>query len=325
MSQLTDPVASERWLECLEADYLRTFVRDGGSAVKFGVAHSEEVRRGVAAKLCERSHAQGYLPIAIDASRTKVQNIEQIFFAVASQTPWGDLAIQVVRKLANNEGLRWPEDEGEGLLRAIARVNDRDESSLRQDLVRSIDKKVYKGSGMTRHFRVAMTWMCKAVLSGEDERARIFEALKAWLTGAKFSGSAVKSYGLHTRVDRANARLFLESLCVWLRIAGRAGLVVVVDIDRFGQARNPRDGALYYSRAAVFEAYESLRRFVDSIDRFDGLLFAVLTEDWFVRELEKPRQDRSVFAYYALRDRIWPDVRDRRLGNPTGALVPLGI
>src|SRR5207253_526950 len=83
-----------------------------------------------------------------------------------------------------------------------------------------------------------------------------------WLHGDKVPAAQLRSVLLYTRIARHNARPMLMSLTRWVRRAGRAGIVLVLDLERVAVTRRPpieeRDG-FYYSKAAALDAYESLR------------------------------------------------------------------
>jgi hypothetical protein len=118
------------------------------------------------------------------------------------------------------------------------------------------------------------------------------------------------------KVHRTTARYFFESMTHWLRFAGYAGVVIVLDVRRVMVARNPRDGSQYYTKAAVLDTYEVLRQFIDAIDRLDGCFITVILERSFFEDL-----GRGIGAYEALKFRIFDEIRDRSLVNPMASLA----
>jgi hypothetical protein len=145
-------------------------------------------------------------------------------------------------------------------------------------------------------------------------------AIQDWLMGHNRAVSAVKLYNISSSINRANARYFFESLLRWVRLAGLPGLIIVVDIQRLAVPRNPRDGAVFYSKAAVLDAYELLREFVDSTDRLEGCFIAVTTGAEF---LDDDPYGRGMGAYEALKFRVFDEIRDRELVNPMASLIRL--
>jgi hypothetical protein len=104
----------------------------------------------------------------------------------------------------------------------------------------------------------------------------------------------------------------------WLRFAGYSGLVVTLDIARMTVPKNPRDGLLFYTKAQLLDAYEVLRQFIDATDRMKSLLLVVAPAEEF---LDLDTNGRGLFAYSALRYRVFDEIHDQRLVNPMAALV----
>ena len=111
----------------------------------------------------------------------------------------------------------------------------------------------------------------------------------------------------------------LRSLCRWLRLCGRRGLCVTLDVRQLGKTGRAIETGLRYSPAAVLDAFEVLRQLIDDIEHFAGLLLVVLADEALIGDDPK----RSVDAYQALKMRIWDDVRPEGRDNPLAPLVRL--
>ncbi len=247
--------------------------------------------------------------------------VDAIFFAVARQIDWDHLAGSVVRRLLERHGFLAP-PEGERLeYGVIADLNQYDESELRRDVRLMLTSQVLRDYAMAQEFRIAMLRLCQAQLEGAEEQAAEARAIKEWLRGELRTITALKPALIFQRIARHNARDMLVSLAHWLRLAGRQGLVLTLDIDRYLTDRWPanRDGSsLYHTTTAVLDAYEVLRQFVDATDEMEGCLIAVISPPAF---LEDPK--RGLHRYDPLKLRIWDEVRDRHRANPMASLVRL--
>jgi hypothetical protein len=316
---MTAPLRIPDWISCIETDYLRTFVSEGGASVKFAVALDTDAAQEAAATLASAAAAANYLVATVDAKHTKVHLVEHLFFAVAQQVPWEQLAMSVVKTLAAEKGYRWPNMASDSWYEALAKENGTDQGIVQNEIRQALTKSVYRNASLAKDFRVAMLQMCQAILGGSDEGKTTVGRLTDWLTGRNRAVSAVKPYQIFGGINRANARHLLESLCRWTRTAGYAGLAVLLDVRRLGVQRNPGDDHLFYSKAALLDAYEVLRQFIDGIDQLDGVLIAVFPAASFL-DLDSPR---GMGIYSALKTRVYDDVKDRRYPNPTGALVRL--
>ena len=222
--------------------------------------------------------------------------------------------------LARQDGYVVPESLDGGYVNAIARANDLDENFLRNGLRTLVSRSVFMRRTLAKDFRIAMSQLCLARLAGGTDGDTTKEAITDWLTGRTRTVGAVRPYNIFTRVNRTNARFFLESLLDWIRYAGYSGLVVLLDISRVTIGRNPRDGLVHYTKAGRLDAYELLRQFVDATDRLRGLLLVVVPAQEF---LDDSPVGYGIGEYQALYFRVFDEIRDRELVNPMATLVRL--
>jgi len=317
---MTPSIQTREWLQFMQREYLGSFVKDGGSAVKFAVPLQEGVRPVLADGIARYAEANGYLVAPVSADVTKAHMLEHIFFRIAAQVPWQALCRRVIEKLAVEQGYAAPADGDGPLYVRIADKNRIEANVVRMDLRRRLGKQVFKDTKLAKDFRVAMMHLCEAELSGGDDGVKTTQDLVDWLTGRNKAIAVVKPYQIFSRITRTNARYLLESLLRWVRFAGCSGTLVVLDIARLTLARNPRDEKLYYTRAAVLDAYEVLRQFIDGTDRLEGCFIVVVPDTAF---LDEDVLSRGFAAYLALRNRVTDEIRDRRLVNPLASLVRL--
>ena len=310
-----------QWVRSVDEHYLSEYVRGGGSAVKFAVCYPGIDRVGGIEALVSAARSQGYLTARADAAVTKVHLIEQFLAAVSDQMPWQKLTDQVLSDFARANHWDVPEElTDEAFVAQIDRLNGLGEQQISLELQRRIGNDVLADRSLAKDFRVAMTWMLRARLTGGDESKVITNQVTEWLGGRVRAISEMRRYQIYTKVNRANARHLLGSLLEWVRRAGFPGLVVAIDGNRLLQSQRQVDGSVNYTKAALLDAYEVFRQFIDSTDEFDGLLLAVFVPETFL-DLE-PR-GRGLGRYSALLYRVYDEVRDRNLANPLTALTRL--
>ena len=96
-----------------------------------------------------------------------------------------------------------------------------------------------------------------------------------------------------------------------------------LDLTRLAEARRPplaeRTG-IYYSKAAVLDAYELLRQLIDATDDLEGTLVVALVPPQLVTD-----ENRGLPSYAALQLRVADEVRDARRANPFSSLVRLEV
>jgi hypothetical protein len=310
--------ASE-YLELVERDYLTGYVARGGAAVKL-VCGGDAVRGELAEGLARSG--DGFEYASVDAATTRVHLIDQVFVTIAGQLDWVALAGAVVRSACERAALPVPDGHDGVDLAAIARHYEIDAAELYRSVRRAIEQIVMANTELSHEFRVAMLRLCQERLGRGDVTATERETVIGWLQGERLPAADLRRVGLHAKVSRHNARPLLLSLTRWLRIAGRSGLVLTVDLDRLAVARRPpvglRDGH-YYSKAATLDAYELVRQLIDATDELAGLFVAVLLPPALVND-----EVRGLPAYTALQMRVADEVRDRRRVNPYAALVRVG-
>lgn len=317
---MPNPIPLNDWLDAVDAEYLSTFIPDGGASVKFIVA-PEDRRAELAARMRERLDGKGYALVELNAATPtmRAHMPQDIFFAMARQLDWRLLARRAILRLA--AALNYETDSVDASLRgnvfeSVAQSNGLEAQSVIREIRPEIEKHVALNYRMPRDFRAAMSHLClNEDNRGGDEYAG--QALLDWLTGP-VPISNVRQFSVHTPINRTTARYFIEAALYWVQFAGCAGTVILFDNARVTVAKNPKDGLRYYTRAMAMDHYELLREFIDGVDRLTNALMAVVTDQEF---LEDSRSRRGYGIYQALQTRVMDDVRDRNLVNPVASLV----
>lgn len=315
---MTVAIDRDRWLDFVRTEYLDSFIREGGAAIKV-VIDLGGADVDLAETVADHAADAGYLTAVVDATVSRVHMIDHVFFAVAANIPWRESVENVVTRLAQSDGLVVA-DGDDPLLQRIAEGSDLEPQFVSLQLKRKIGEQIFKNRRLVKDFRVAVTQLATAALAGGQESDTTFGTITDWLTGRNRAIGAVKPYHIFSRISRTNARHFFESALSWVSLAGWPGLVLVMDIRRVTVARNPRDGGIYYTKAAVMDAYEVLRQYIDGTDRLTNCLIVVVADPEF---LDDEPFGRGMGAYQALKFRVFDEVRDRDLANPMAALVRL--
>ena len=311
-------LSSLEWVAVIRREYLQSFLPNGGAAVKFAVVDDPESRKEIQLQLREAAKQDGLLVAKIDAQYIKMHMMDRVFHKIAKQTDWDELAVTFLTRLLRENGYQLPVERKEFTLPYIAALNDREEALLRRDLRSWIEKAIYRHPGMCQEFRLAMIRLCLTQLDPDDANPFLSEGIKEWLCGELRSISALKEALIFQKVAKHNARHMLTSLTQWLRILGKPGLLVTLDISRYlvpGRPTHP-DATLYYSAAAVLDMYEVLRQCIDGTDDMEGCLLVVLAPPEFISD-----DRRGLNRYEALKLRIWDDVRDKNQPNPFAPLI----
>lgn len=311
-------LTAEAYAEFVAKEYLGDYVRAGGGAVRFVVTGSDEVTRRWHALLGEAAAAEGYLHVAVDAADTRVHLVDQVYAAVARQVDWMALAARQVRLAWEAVGL--PADDAADVA-AVARSHGVDAREAARSVRRHLESVLLHDPAFAREFRLAALRLCQAVLGTGDVTEEERAAVLAWLRLEPVGLRPLRSASLHARITRATARSMLLSTARWQAQVGSGGFVLDLDLGRLAESRRPpveqRTG-VYYSKAAVLDAYEVLRQLVDATDDLRSTFVAVALPPELVTD-----EARGLPSYSALHLRVVDEVRDRRRPNPYAALVRL--
>jgi hypothetical protein len=310
----------KEWLDTIRGEYLHDFIEHGGAAVKF-VVPMENIDHNQLLKLLRKtSEEENYIFTSVDAVSTKIHMIDKLFHEVARQIDWDELSHAFIKKLFTQNDYQLPEQHEDFNLQNIAEINNREEMFLRKELRSWLEDKIFHDFEMSQEFRIAMIRLCLNQLDTAGPSVFLSNAVKEWLQGELRLISTLKEALIFQKIARHNARHMLFSLAHWLRVNGKSGLVLVLDITRYlisTRSKNPDDG-FFYSTPAVLDAYEVLRQFIDGTDEMEGLLIVVLASNDFLND-----DKRGLSRYNALKLRIWDEVRDRQRQNPLASLVRL--
>lgn len=313
-------IGVEEYLDFVDREYLTGYISGGGAAVKLLSTSDETVRAHLAAGLA--GFTDRFECVTVDAATTRVHLVDQVFAAIARQVDWVGLAEAVVRAALDRAAFPVPDGHTGVDLAAIARHHEVDAAELYRSVRRAIEQIVLRDTELSHEFRVAMLRLCQERLGRGDVSATERETVVGWLRGERFPAADLRRVGLNAKVNRYNAKPLLLSLSRWVRIAGRAGLVLHLDLHRLAEARRPpvglRDG-FYYAKAATLDAYELVRQLIDATDELEGLFVVAQLPPSLIRD-----EARGLPAYTALQMRVADEVRDRRRINPYAALVRIG-
>ncbi|MGH7471170.1 MAG: BREX system ATP-binding domain-containing protein [Longimicrobiales bacterium] len=305
------------YLDFVADEYLGGFIREGGAAVKFVIAPDGNAADEMRADLRARAEAAGYVFALVDSAAVKVHMIDQVFYEIARQVPWDQLAEAVVVRTLNELKFAVPPDEPVSL-EAIARHNRYDFQELRKEFNRRLQQEIFDDKAMAQEFRIAMMRLCQAKASAGPAGQAGREAVLHWLKGELKQIAMIKPHGIYQKIARHNARYMLFSLSRWLTKADRAGLVLNLDIRQCAVPARSLTEKLFYTKVAVMDVYEVLRQLIDATDEMTSCFALVTCGPDFISD-----PSRGVQQYIALRMRILDEVRDRTRTNPFASMIRL--
>ena len=309
----TPPLPLAEWLSIVERDYLAEFIPAGGAAVKFAILDDAAI--GTAVKqLVRLGQAHGMLPVIVEAGNTRIHLMHELFFALARRLAWDSLVQRYLETLFRAHDYAWPRPGVAMTMSDLAAAFAVAPHVLAHRVDQWLTSDLWEDRRMVQDFRAALLFLCLSRLDPQSWETT--GPVMQWLRGEKVAATSLRVAGISVRLSRTNARAMLASLCHFLRKAGIAGLLVVLDARRLS-CSSAAEGLLRYSPAAVMDAFEVLREIIDDTERLPGLFVAVLSDATLTTG--DPR--RALDRYAALQMRVWPDVRPGDRQNPMAPLV----
>ncbi|MBI4596483.1 MAG: DUF2791 family P-loop domain-containing protein [Candidatus Tectomicrobia bacterium] len=314
---MAECMSPESWLSIIKKEYLQDFIREGGAAVKCVVTVDGSAPLEIKSGLQRQAEETGFFFTTIDAAFIKIHLVEQIFYQVAKQVDWDAAVLSFLRCLLQDH-YKLPQSQTEFTLEQIALLNGYEERDIRHAINNRLRDALFLDYAMSQEFRIAMITLCRHQLDSAEVSDSLCLSIKGWLRGELRLVSALKQALIFQKIGRHNARNMLLSLAHWLKLSGKNGLVLLLDISRYTMDKpKAPDGTFYYSTGAVLDCYEVLRQFIDGTDESEYCFLAILAQSRFLDEGDR----RSVHAYDALKLRIWDEVHDRIYINPLAPLV----
>jgi hypothetical protein len=259
--------------------------------------------------------------VSLSAESTKVHMVDQVFFAVARQIDWDQVAVAVVG--AAYDDISVPAAPGRLTVAEVAADHDLDPRELYRSVRRQLEHILLTDTCLPRELRRALLRLAQAHLGSGDVHPAEARVVLGWLTGEPVGLRELRDSMIYARIGRHDARAMLTSVGRLLLRAGHRGLVLHFDLTRLAETRRPpmpeRTG-IYYSKAAVLDAYELLRQLIDATDDLVGMLVVAVVPPELVTD-----EKRGLPSYAALQLRVADEVRDRRRTNPFASLVRLDV
>lgn len=314
-------MSSGSYADFLGHEYLASYLPAGGGSVKLVVTGDADVADRFERSLRTVADRQDCLMVSLSAEETKAHMIDQVFFAVARQIDWDQVASAIVGTAYDDIAV--PAAPGRLTVAEVAADHDLDPRELYRSVRRQLEHILLADTSLPRELRRALLRLAQAHLGSGDVHPDEARVVHGWLTGEPVGLRELREVMIYTRIGRHNARTMLTCLGRLLLRAGRSGLILHLDLTRLAEARRPpvpeRSG-IYYSNAAVLDSYELLRQLIDATDDLAGILVVAVVPPDLVSD-----EKRGLPSYAALQLRVADEVRDRRRTNPFASLVRLDV
>lgn len=175
--------------------------------MKFAVYQNPEQADAVVQRLKGFALEDEYQMAVVRSEETKIHLVDRLFCRIARDIDWEGLADRFLRFVLQKEGLRLPAGDQPTLLHQLAQANQRDETTLRNDVRTALELVILNDDQMTEEFRRGMLQLCRSRLEGEGQHLSLGLAVREWLQGECRLISGLRGAAIYQKVARHNARI----------------------------------------------------------------------------------------------------------------------
>lgn len=264
-------IGREHWLDRFQEHYLYNYLARGGSKVKVLVGSAGAGKTHLLRCVGQDARAMGYTVVYLSAREAdyKLNNLPSLYSAVVSQIDKEELIRGLCCCVARNLG--YENDQYDGSERLLPLMVE--EGLSNSDAKREIRKAV---GGTFRELDVGpsfatfgYTVVSNRMVTGNEDAISV--AIK-WLSGAKLERHEKQATGLFERLQKSNARAWLNSLVYIMQKAGKAGLVVMIDDLEVMTERSPDTRRFLYTTNAIIDTCELFRQLIDDVELLNNFL-----------------------------------------------------
>ena len=306
----------DRWLDHLRDHYLANYIADGGSKVKVlvggaGTGKSHLLRCGL-----QDAQTLNYQTVLLSAQEYRLNDLPGLYRAIVKQLDTEKLVAGLCHQVAKKLGYG-QYDDSDNILSLLI-----EDQGLTRDLaVHEIKRTIgltLKDSDFGASFRAfAYSVISNRLIMGNEDTIRL--ALK-WLAGEKLERHHKQATLLFERLQKTNARYWLNSLIRLLHMAGMTGLVVAIDDLEVMTERNPETRRYRYTANAIKDTCELIRQIIDDVELLDHFLLLLAGRREMIED------DRRGFkSYEALWMRLQSGLLPIDRFNPLGDIVDTDI
>lgn len=207
------------WLEVIDSYYLQDFIVSGGSAFKLALLEDVGLANDALGELRRKSEERNCLYVQISAAETRIDRIDQMFFAISRQIDWNALMLLDGVRFLKERGYDVPPNTELSEAEAIAEANGLLPEDLLKELRLATKQEIVEDREMCKEFRTVLSQLRKAQFFPRNVSPSDAETISSWLSGERvFDGlklvrSAAETAALAERAGRAVPEiLFSERL-----------------------------------------------------------------------------------------------------------------
>ncbi len=306
----------EVWLDRIKEYYLINYIANGGSKVKVLVGSKGSGKTHLICCIQQDAEALGYEVVYLSAREYndyRLNQLPDLYRAIAQQIDKEKLVKGLCCRVAQQLGYETDKYDGKDI---FIQVFIKDTQLPREEASREIKKaagQVFRHVDFGPSFRAfAYRVINHRMIDGNEKDIKL--ALR-WLSGEKLERHERKDLLLFERLQKNNARYWLNSLIRLLKIAGMTGLVVAIDDLEVMTERSQETGRFIYTINAVKDICELFRQLIDDTELLNNFLLLLAGRQEMIED-----EKRGFVSYDALWMRLQTGLVQKRF-NPLADMI----
>ena len=289
----------EKWLDRMRSHYLDKYILNGGSKVKVLTGKQGTGKTHLLRCVLSDAKSLEYTTVYLSAHDCRLNDLASLYRAIIDQIDKEELVTGLCRNVASKfsrfiDSEKYDPSElfvTNAYFYDTYPTTDEAAKVIQQEvtsLIRAID---LSSSFKTFVYRVT----CSRMIT--DPTSNIDIPLD-WLSGKNVAPKDRKALSLFDKLDRANARDWLNSLVQLLKLSGKKGLIIAIDDLEVITQKSLSTGK-FFSKAAIMDVCELIRQLIDDTEVLAHCLFLFAGDSAVIED-----SNRGLKSYDALRMRL---------------------
>ena len=314
LSRMT--LGRELWLDRIRDYYLINYIASGGSKVKVLVGGNGSGKTHLLRYIQQDAETLGYETVylsARDYDDYRLNQLPSLYRAIAQQIDKERLVKGLCCRVAQQLGYDANRYNGTDIfIQNLIKDTELPREEASREIVKAAVH-VFKHVDFGPSFRAfAYRIISNRMINGNEKDIQL--AL-SWLSGEKLERHERKDLLLFERLQRTNARYWLNSLIHLLKIAGMTGLVVAIDDLEVMTERSKETGRFIYSPNAIKDICELFRQLIDDAELLNSFLLLLAGRREIIED-----EKRGFVSYDALWMRLQTGLVQKKF-NPLADMV----
>lgn len=292
----------------LRAKYLKEYIKEGGSKIKFVTGRKSSGKTYFMKNLCDIADDLDYQTVYFSAKDVWLHDFREIYLAIYHQCDLMNILQGCAERIIVKMGYQVSDiPEGKTFMDYLADEGMGD-GLTRREIRLQLKEMFLDNPVLDNNFALSCSLLTGGILGHPILEEQNKQLLLSYLEGDKTLKLALlKTLGLSpSRLTKYNARIMLRSLAEVIHLSGRSGLIVAID-DMEILIEKSSLASIHYTKMRREDTYESLRQLIDDIDSLQYVMFML----GFRRDLLDD-DNMGIKSYQALWMRIQNEIVSQR-------------